>query len=121
MNDELDEFVAVLQTSPLVWDVTDLDDPVVVTEFLGSTPASDHNLYVRGDFVYLANYLAGLRILNIEDRENPREVAYFDVEPAGDDLPGLNGTWSSYPFFASGIIAVTSMNGGVFFLRRSGN
>ena len=121
MNDELDEFDAFSQTRTLVWDVKDLDDPIVVTEFLGSTAASDHNLYVHGDFVYQSNYLAGLRILNIEDRENPREVAYFDVAPTDDNLPGFDGTWSNYPFFASGIIPVTSMNEGVFFLRRSGN
>lgn len=119
MNDEFDEFVSFSQTRTLVWDVKDLDDPVVVTEFLGSTPASDHNLYVHGDFLYQANYLAGLQILNIEDRENPWEVAYFDVEPEGDDLPGFNGAWSCYPFFASGIIPVTSMSRGIFFLRRS--
>lgn len=120
MNDEFDEFDAFSQTRTLVWDVKDLDDPIMVTEFLGSTAASDHNLYIRGDLLYQSNYRAGLRILNIEDRENPREVAFFDVEPA-DDLPGFEGSWSNYPFFASGIIPVTSMNGGIFFLRRSRN
>lgn len=121
MNDEFDEFDAFSQTRTLVWDVKDLDDPIVVTEFFGSTAASDHNLYVRGDFVYQSNYNAGLRILDIRDRENPREVAYFDVAPTGDDIPGFSGTWSNYPFFASGIIPVTSMDGGVFFLWHSRN
>ncbi len=120
MNDEFDEFDAFSQTRTLVWDIRELDDPILVTEFLGSTPATDHNLYIRGDLLYQSNYRAGLRILNIEDRENPREVAYFDVEPV-DDLPGFEGTWSNYPFLASRIIPVTSMSGGVLFLRLSGN
>ena len=120
MNDEFDEFVAFSRTRTLVWDIKDLDDPILVTEFLGSTPATDHNLYVRGNLLYQSNYRAGLRILSIEDRENPRETAYFDVEP-GDDLPGFEGTWSNYPFFASRIIPVTSTDGGVLFLIRSAN
>ncbi|MXV96448.1 MAG: choice-of-anchor B family protein [Gemmatimonadetes bacterium] len=120
MNDEFDEFDAFSQTRTLVWDIKELGDPILAAEFLGATPATDHNLYIRGDLLYQSNYRAGLRILNIEDRENPREVAYFDVEPA-DDLPGFEGTWSNYPFFASRIIPVTSMGGGVLFLRLSGN
>ena len=121
MNDELDEFGSFTQTRTLVWDVKDLDDPIIATEFLGSTAASDHNLYVHGDLLYQSNYRAGLRILNIADRENPTEVAYFDVEPNGGDVPGFDGSWSNYPFFKSGVIAVTSMEGGVFFLRYSGS
>ena len=121
MNDEFDEFDSFSQTRTLVWDVKDLDDPIIASEFLGSTAASDHNLYVDGDLLYQSNYRAGLRILNIEDRENPREVAYFDVEPIGGDEPGFDGSWSNFPFFDSGVIAVTSMNGGVFFLRYSGS
>ncbi len=118
MNDEFDEFGAFSQTRTLIWDVTELDDPIVAAEFLGSTPATDHNLYVHGNLLYQSNYRAGLRILDIADRENPREVAYFDVEPL-DDGPGFEGSWSNYPFFASGIIPVTSIGGGVLFVRHS--
>ena len=119
MNDELDEFATFEQTRTIVWDVMDLDDPVVAGQFMGSTPATDHNLFVRGDLVYQSNYTAGLRILDITDREHPREVAFFDVEP-GDDEPRFGGSWSNYPFFDSGVIAVTSMDGGLFVLRHSG-
>ncbi len=120
-NDEYDEFATEGPTRTLVWDVADLEDPVLVTEFAGSTAASDHNLYVRGDLMYQSNYLAGLRIFDISDREAPREIAWFDVEPDGEDLAGLNGTWSNYPYFGSGVIAVTSMERGLFLLQRSAN
>ena len=119
MNDELDEIGGqVGKTRTLVWDVKDLDDPVVVTEFLHATTATDHNLYVVGDFMYQSNYSAGLRILSIADRENPVEVAYFDTE-SGASGAGTDGSWSNYPFFPSGVIPVTSIEGGVFFARRS--
>ena len=118
MNDELDEIGGLSSTRTLVWDVKDLDDPVVATQFLHSTTATDHNLYVVGDLMYQSNYNAGLRILSIASRENPVETAYFDTEPGGSGL-SLDGSWSNYPFFASGVIPVTSIEGGVFFVRLS--
>ena len=122
MNDELDEaFGMVTGTRTIVWDVRDLDDPLPVRDFIGNTGATDHNLYIVGDLMYQSNYSAGLRVVSIADREDPAEVAFFDLEPDGADESGLNvGTWSNYPFFGSGVIGVTSMDRGVFFLRLSG-
>ncbi len=119
MNDEFDEYQSQPNTRTLVWDVKDLEDPVIVAEFLHETEASDHNLYVAGDFMYQSNYRVGMRILDISDREDPSEVAYFDTEPTGSNGPSMTGSWSNYPFFASGVIAVTSMSNGVFFVQRS--
>ena len=119
MNDEFDEFSTQPNTRTLVWDIKDLDDPVVVKEFLHDTEASDHNLYVAGDFMYQSNYRVGLRILSVADREDLEEMAFFDTEPTGTNGPGLTGSWSNYPFFASGVIVVTSMSNGVFFVKRS--
>ncbi|MCH9015440.1 MAG: choice-of-anchor B family protein [Gemmatimonadetes bacterium] len=119
-NDELDELQGNAEsTRTLVWDIEDLDDPILVREFWGETPAIDHNLYVRGDLLYQSNYKAGLRILDISDPENPREVAYFDTRPVGDNSPGFSGSWSNYPFFESGMIIVSSMNEGLFILQKS--
>ena len=119
-NDETDETSGTVdRTRTLVWDVSDLDDPVLVTEFMGSTGASDHNLYVRGTFLYQSNYAAGLRILDISDPANPVEVAHFDTAPAVTNTPGFGGSWSNYPFFQSGTIIVTSRNEGLFLLKKS--
>ena len=117
-NDEFDEYNRG-KTRTLVWDVKDLDDPVVAREFDHDTSVSDHNLYVVGDLMYQSNYAAGLRILDISNRENPREIAFFDTEPDGADEPNLWGSWSNYPFFASGVIPVSSMGGGVLFVKRA--
>ena len=118
-NDEFDEFGGG-RTRTLIWDVSDLSDPFVVAEHIHRTSATDHNLYVAGDRMYQSNYGAGLRVLDISDRESPVETAFFDTDPEiADDAPGMHGSWSNYPFFASGIIAVTSMDGGVFLLLPS--
>ena len=118
VNDELDEIAGTVpRTRTLVWDVTDLDDPVLLTEFFGTTSASDHNLYVRGRYMYQSNYVSGLRIIDVADPANPVEVGYFDTVPYGENVPGFAGTWSNYPYFKSGAIVVTSMREGLFVLR----
>ena len=119
-NDELDEINGTADsTRTLIWDVSDLDDPQLVREFFLGNPASDHNLYVKGDVMYQSNYVSGLRILDVSDPANPVEVGYFDTEPFGEDAAGFAGSWSNYPFFQSGVIAVSSMQEGLFLLRKS--
>jgi choice-of-anchor B domain-containing protein len=118
MNDELDEIQgSAPQTRTLVWDVSDLDDPQLVAEHMGTTPASDHNLYVVGNLMYQSNYKSGLRILDVSDPASPQEIAYFDTVPYGDNSAGTSGSWSNYPFFENGVVIVTSGNEGLFLVR----
>ena len=119
LDDEMDELHGLVDhTRTLIWDVSDLDDPVLAEEFLNPNSVSiDHNQYVVGDKVYQSNYVAGLRILDISDIENPREVGFFDTVPYGSDGPRFDGSWSNYPFFESGVIVVTSGDEGLFLLR----
>ena len=119
VNDEGDELNGTVSgTRTLVWDIEDLDDPILANEHIGETAASDHNLYVRGQFMYQSNYVSGLRILDISDPANPVEVGYFDSVSAGDNSPGYAGSWSNYPFFESGVIVFTSMREGLFVVRQ---
>jgi choice-of-anchor B domain-containing protein len=119
MDDEGDELAGLVDhTRTLIWDVSDLDDPVVLEEFLNpNSTAVDHNLYVKGDKVYQSNYVQGLRILDISDIENPEEVGFFDTVPTGDNSPRFDGSWSNYPYFESGTIIVTSGKEGLFLLK----
>jgi len=118
MDDELDELNNLVQgTRTLIWDVSNLADPVLAGEYISQNRATDHNLYIRGRYVFESNYVSGLRVLDISDVKHPVEVGYFDTVPVGDDAPGFGGTWSNYPFFKSGNIVVTSMNEGMFVLR----
>ncbi|MFQ5690565.1 MAG: choice-of-anchor B family protein [Gemmatimonadota bacterium] len=119
MDDELDEINGgVERTRTLVWDVEDLDDPVLVKEYFGTSSASDHNLYIVGDYVYQSNYVSGLHVLDIHNPVEPVEVGFFDTVPYGDNAPGFGGSWSNYPFFKSGVILVTSGKEGLFVVRR---
>ena len=96
--------------------MSDLDDPVLAGESFGTTTATDHNLYVRGNQMYQSNYLSGLRILDISRSDQPGRVGFFDTVP-GDDAPGFDGSWSNYPYFKSGTIVVTSSREGLFLVR----
>ena len=118
LDDELDELVGLAdRTRTLVWDVADLDDPVLVGEYLGPDGATDHNLYVKGDRMYQANYQAGFRVIDISDPEHPVEIGFFDTTPYDGNPPGFNGAWTAYPYFESGTVVVTSMHEGLFLLR----
>ncbi|HMB92034.1 MAG TPA: choice-of-anchor B family protein [Rhodothermales bacterium] len=111
-DDELDGG----QMRTLIWDVMELDDPQLLTEYFAPTQNIDHNLYVRGNYVFQSNYTEGLRILDISNISQPVEVAFFDTVP-GSDARNFNGSWSNYPYFPSGNIVVTSRGEGLFVVR----
>ncbi len=124
MNDEGDEIAGlVVGTRTLIWDVQDLEDPILVGEYTTDNPATDHNLYIVGDVMYQSNYRSGLHVLDISEREQPRPLGFFDTVPWGDNdgmgdiLSGAIGSWSNYPFFDSGVVAVTSGKEGLFILK----
>ncbi len=117
-NDELDEVSGQVDaTRTLVWDLRDLDDPLLVREYYSETKVTDHNLYVRGDRLYMSNNRAGLRVLDISDPENPMEAGSFDTTPWGEDAAGFDGTWSVYPYFESGTILLSSRREGLFLVK----
>jgi choice-of-anchor B domain-containing protein len=119
VDDESDEIAGTVdRTRTLVYDLTDLEDPKLSLEFLGTTSASDHNLYIKDNLMYQSNYRAGLRIIDVSNPLVPREVGFFDTAPYLADGPGFSGTWSNYPFFESGIILVSSVQEGLFLVRK---
>ena len=126
MNDEGDEMNAVRAEQPmpgtrtLIWDIQDLDDPIMVKEHFGTTFTIDHNLYIRGRYLYQANYRAGLRMFRLDRIADGRlePVGFFDIYPI-DNGPQFNGAWSVYPFFPSGVLAVSGIEQGLFLLDAS--
>ncbi|RLJ63175.1 choice-of-anchor B domain-containing protein [Lacinutrix venerupis] len=122
LGDELDEDEFGFNTKTLIFNLTDLDNPSLSSTFFGPTTAIDHNGYIKGNEFYLANYRAGLRILditNISASSNAMvETAFFDTFPDNDNA-NFNGVWSVYPYFESGNIIVSDIEGGLFVLRKS--
>ncbi|MCI0643282.1 MAG: choice-of-anchor B family protein [Chloroflexi bacterium] len=118
LDDEFDESNFGHNTRTRIWDVSSLDAPFVLDYYDGPTPAIDHNLYIRGNYVFESNYEAGLRILDLSDVANGNlsEVAYFDIYPSGNS-PTYNANWGNYPYFDSGVIVVSGRQQGLFILQ----
>ncbi len=120
LGDELDELNTGTLTRTLVFDVSDLDNPVLHFEYLGPTFAIDHNVYVLNGKLYLANYTAGLRVLDISSIGNQSifEEGFFDTHTASDGA-SFNGAWSVYPYFSSGNIIISDINEGLFIVKKN--
>ena len=115
LGDELDEATFGHETRTSIFDLSDIENPRVVRTHNATTQSIGHNMYTVGNYLYQANYTAGLRILaRAGDRLN--EVAYFDLYPE-TDAPAFRGAWTAYPFLPSGHVIVSSIEGGLFVLR----
>lgn len=118
LSDEFDELGSGLPSRTYLFDVRDLDAPALFATYSGPTTAIDHNLFVLGDRVYMANYTAGLRVLDASGVAGGAlvEVASFDVVPEHDDAV-FTGAWSVYPYFPSGTIVIETIEQGTFLVR----
>jgi choice-of-anchor B domain-containing protein len=145
LDDELDEayFASIDRTRTIIFDLIDLENPVVLLEHFGEAYAIDHNQYIVGNHVFQANYTSGLRVLDITEITAPKEVGYFvtymghshgknahpiipvslqschdDCEPGKpiDAALSFSGAWSNYPFLPSGNVLVSSIGEGLFVL-----
>ena len=119
LGDELDERDFGLNSRTIVFDFSDLDNPVHHLDYFGPTIAIDHNGYVKGDTYFLANYTAGVRMIDISNiGTSMSQVGFFDTYPNNDGT-SFNGVWNVYPYFPSGNILVSDINTGMFVVRKS--
>ncbi|MEO0629597.1 MAG: choice-of-anchor B family protein, partial [Planctomycetota bacterium] len=111
-----DEFNSSGGTKMFIINVEDLENPEFVGVFQNGSTSDAHNLYIRGNRVYAANYKSGLRVHDISNRENPVEIAWLDTYPS-EDSTGYDGAWSNYPYFPSRNIIVSDIQSGLFVAR----
>lgn len=120
VNDELDELQNpdVTTTTTYVVNVRSLVFPTFGGSFTNGLPSIDHNLVVRGDYVFEANYTSGLRIWDVSSVFNATEVGYFDTYPTSNSA-GFSGAWGVFADFPSGLVVVSDQSGGLFVLDPS--
>ncbi len=118
MDDEFDEQDLGFNSRTLIWDIRDLNNPVYMGHFLSTSPAIDHNQYIRGSYAFQSNYRAGLRILDLKNiaTASLSEYGYFDIYPA-NDLAEFNGNWCNYPFYPSGNVVLSGIEQGLFIVK----
>ncbi len=120
VGDELDELNTGINTRTLVFDFSNLDNPTLHMTYSGSNLAIDHNGYVNGNTFFLANYRAGVRMIDISDIDNSNmtEIGFFDTYPENNGA-NFNGAWNVYPYFASENIIISDIDRGLFIIKKS--
>ncbi|WP_299259265.1 choice-of-anchor B family protein [uncultured Aquimarina sp.] len=120
LGDELDEQRVGFNTRTIVFDLEDLDNPKFHMNYTGTSPSIDHNGYVKGDKFYLANYTAGLRIIDISDisSNSMNEIGFFDTFPSSNST-SFSGAWNVYPYFESGNIVISDINSGFILVKET--
>lgn len=120
MNDELDERQNNTNTRTYVWDIGDLENAEMIGYYEHNTVSVDHNLYVKNDLLYQANYTSGLQILDISSPlpENMSTLGFFNTTP-NNSAPVFSGLWSVYPYLSGDKVIVSDINNGLFILRYS--
>lgn len=118
LGDEFDEIQFGFNTRSIIFDLTDLDSPVVHMDYVGNTAAIDHNGYVKNGLYYQAGYTSGLRVIDVTDiaNQNMTEVAFFDTFPQDDNL-GFSGLWNVYPYFESGNLVLSDIDSGFYVVK----
>ncbi|MBL8900739.1 MAG: choice-of-anchor B family protein [Planctomycetes bacterium] len=98
-----------------IWDIADPRNPVKISEYTANPAAIGHNAYVLGNFVHVAYYTEGYRLLDITDPARPFEAGFYDTWPGASG--GYNGNWGCYPYQPSGVVYVSDRSTGLYILR----
>jgi choice-of-anchor B domain-containing protein len=112
LGDELDENGS-FGTRTHMFNVADLNNVAYIGAFEGPNTAIGHNMYTKNGILYQANYTSGLRMFDVASNPtNPPEIGYFDTS----SLTGatFNGLWSCFPYFPSGTVIGSDIEGGLF-------
>jgi hypothetical protein len=101
-------------------DFTDLEHPVEVAKY--EVPgAGSHNLWVEGDLLYVGNYNAGLRVVDLSGDlmgdlfKQGREIAWFLPTDAKGRIPNAPMTWGPQPH--KGHVFFTDWNSGLWSVK----
>ncbi len=91
-----------------VWDISDLNNPVRVSD-ISDPDATTHNLYVIGDYAYASYYRAGLKVFDITDPSVLVIADTYDTNPITGE--GFGGAFGVYPSPITGNIYINDGEG----------
>jgi choice-of-anchor B domain-containing protein len=117
LGDMMDEHHYGVNTRTYAFDVSNLDQPLVLGHFSHPTTAIDHDLQIVGRRVYQANWRAGLRVLDIGGLPGLdwRELGFFDTVPGSNSI-GHTGAFAPY-VWPDGVVTVSDTERGLFVLQ----
>ena len=95
------------------YDISDLNDIKKLAEFRPSATIGrgviPHNVHVLNDFLVISHYTDGVIIVDANEPANMVEVGNYDTYGGPDG--GFNGCWGAFPFFPSGIVLASNLEG----------
>ena len=99
------------------YDVSDPTDIVEVDRLRSDVDdgAIIHNTYWLDHKLYHSYYTKGIAIYDATNPTNMVEVGSFDTSPFTGN--SFNGAWGVYPYFNSGLLIVSDIEGGLYVLQ----
>lgn len=112
LGDELNASATDFSTLHVI-NVENPYQPFWVGDWKNASTAITHNVYTTDQFGFIANYTSGIRVFDLRNPLDMREVGYFDTFPGGD-AASFDGLWSCYPYFPSGTVIGSDIQRGLF-------
>ncbi|MEK7774723.1 MAG: choice-of-anchor B family protein [Candidatus Zixiibacteriota bacterium] len=98
-----------------IWDISNYGSVTQVGQWLGLNNFA-HNVYWKGDRLYLSHYESGLYVVDVNDPSNPVEMARYDTWGTENPADAM-GAWGAYPFTNNGLFYATNMDGKLIVTR----
>jgi len=121
--DPTGEYIAFTDESPhglpvKIYKIRELSDMTYLTHFNTHEGATPHNVFWKGNLLYLSWYQDGVYIFNVDTPRKPKIFAYYDTYPQNQKgvYDNYKGCWGVYPYLPSGNIAASDMTNGLFML-----
>jgi hypothetical protein len=78
---------------------------------------SAHNLFVKGNHLYISYYVYGLQVLDISDPSNMSNVGFYDTLDEVDEMSIYSGVWGVFPYFNDDRIIMSDRVNGLYVLE----
>lgn len=111
-----------INSTPKTLKIWDLADRGNITKVVDYTPVPGeivHNVHRKDNLAFVAWYSAGTRIIDMSNPEEPAELGYFDTSP--QKVNNYVGNWGTYPYFQSGKIISSDIQGGLYVFTFNGS
>ena len=94
------------------WDVSDPTAPVFLDSYVTDPTKSIHNVVVVGRYAYISYYVDGLRIVDLSNPADLREVGIYDIRPSNAGTALFDGSWGVYPLSETKVLLTEIDNAG---------
>lgn len=75
--------------------------PKLVGRYVATNTIIAHNAYIKGHLMFVAHYTAGIRVVDVGNPAQMKEIAFSRPSTSTAEF---GGTWGAYPWFKSGSI-----------------